>query len=123
MGLVTSDEQPTTTTSITLSWSPLTTQTDDNFTYNIGYITDIQCNNSVITLPDEYTVFGNTTGNSIVVTGLQPGTCYVFGVRVYTSKSKDFGKWTTLYAQTKRRMFQHDTKFMVAYHHYEFCCS
>ena len=82
--LLSSDEQ----LSIVLSW-PAT----DNVTliYEVGYsiwLPDAQqCANggNIDTLPDGYTLFGNTTDSSIVVTGLQPGTCYVFGVRAYSS--------------------------------------
>ena len=92
--MLTFDHQPT---SVTLSWPPLVTQTLDTFTYEIGYITtrtdNTQCTTTtngidVSTLPEGYTLFDNTTGNSTVVTSLQPGTCYMFGVRVYSQQFK-----------------------------------
>ena len=99
-----SDQYIYTKASITLSWPPAITQTNDTFTYEVGYIArpdDAQCSSSsssdINALPDGYTLFGNTTNNSIVVTGLQPGTCYVFGVRVYTNTP---GEWTVILQQT-----------------------
>ena len=97
------DQRPT-TTSVTLLWSPLITQVDDFYRYEVGYIArpgNTQCTDSnYVTLPDGYTLLGNTTGNSIVVTSLQPGTCYLFGVRVYSSLSEVPGGWTLLLQQT-----------------------
>ena len=88
-----SDEQ----LSITLSWSA----TDGALIYEVAYSSwppnaAQQCTNSggVNTLPDGYTLFGNTSDTSIVVTGLQPGTCYVFGVRTYISTFQLPGNWT-----------------------------
>ena len=65
--------------------------------YQVGYSADIQCNDSIDTLPAGYTLFGNTTSNSIVVTGLEPDTCYVFGVRVYLRVS---GEWSVIVLRT-----------------------
>ncbi len=65
--------------------------------YQVGYSADTQCNGSIDTLPAGYTLFGNTTSNSIVVTGLEPGTCYVFGVRVHLVGS---GKWSVIVLRT-----------------------
>ncbi len=62
--------------------------------YQVGYSSDTQCNDSIDTLPAGYTLFGNTTSNSIVVTGLEPDTCYVFGVRVH------LGKWSVIVLRT-----------------------
>ena len=88
-------------TTVTVSWSPLITLTRDTFTYEVGYIArpdDTQCSTDVsddvnVTLPDGFRLFGNTTGSSIAVTSLQPGTCYVFGVRVYSAMSEDVGEF------------------------------
>ena len=55
---------------------------------------------SLTTLPEGYTSFVNTTGSSVVVTGLDSGTCYLFGVRVYSSRSPVPGEWTLLLQQT-----------------------
>ena len=75
-------------------------QTSDMFVYQVGYSADIQCNDSIDTLPAEYTLFGNTTSNSIVVTGLEPDTCYVFGVRVYSMDFGSAGEWNILLHET-----------------------
>ncbi len=64
--------------------------------YQVGYSTDTQCNNSIDTLPAGYTLFDNTTNNSIIVSGLEQGTCYVFGVRVLVGS----GKWSVIVLRT-----------------------
>ncbi len=79
---------------VNLSWHHIIA---DILLYEVGYTAapnDTWCTSDVITLPDVYTVFGNTTNNSMVVTGLESGTCYVFGVRVYYSIES--GEWNTL---------------------------
>ena len=63
---------------------------------------DVQCSNTD-TLPDGYSLFGNTTDTSITVTGLQAGTCYVFGVRAYVPGEKGPGQWTLSVQQTHGR--------------------
>ena len=69
-----------------------------------GYIaqpSNTACTSTIlITLPEGYTSFINTTGSSVVVTGLNYGTCYLFGVRVYFSRSPVPGEWTLLLQQT-----------------------
>ena len=101
--LLSSDEQ----LSIVLSWPA----TDNALIYEVGYsiwLPDAQqCANggNIDTLPDGYTLFGNTTDSSIVVTGLQPGTCYVFGVRAYSSNVLMPGKWTLLFVATDSGIF------------------
>ncbi len=65
--------------------------------YQVGYSAVTQCNDSIDTLPAGYTLFGNTTSNSIVVTGLEPHTCYVFGVRVH---SEELEKWSIVVLRT-----------------------
>ena len=95
---VTSYEQTLTVSVVTLSWSPLVARTDDIFIYEVGYIArpdDTQCTDSN-TLPEGFMLFGNTTGNSIVVTELQPKTCYVFGVRVFFASSHFLEEWIVL---------------------------
>ena len=106
-----SDQLPT-VNSVTLQWSALMSPGGDEYRYEVGYSArpdDTQCTDSVDTLPDGYTLFGNTTGTSIVVTGLEPGTCYVFGVRVYALKTKESGEWTTVLLKTKTSKFCFDT--------------
>ena len=97
-----SDHLPATSINVTLSWSPVVTETNDIFTYEVGYHADkpddTQCSSisDVNTLPDGFTPFSKTNDNSIVIGCLQPGTCYVFGVRVYSSRSELPGRWIFL---------------------------
>ena len=97
-------QQATTRTSVPLSWTPLITQTDDSFTYEVGYIaqpSNTACTSTILsTLPEGYTSFINATSSSVVVTGLDSGTCYLFGVRVYSSRSPIPGEWTLFLQQT-----------------------
>ena len=76
----------------------------DSFTYEVGYIaqtSNTACTGtSLSTLPVGYTSFINTTGSSVVVTGLNSGTCYLFGVRVYSSRSSVPGEWTLMLQQS-----------------------
>ena len=54
-----------------------------------------ECSGDLTTLPDGYTVYlVNTSSDNIEVFGLIPGTCYAFGVRVYTSISDSPGEFT-----------------------------
>ena len=103
-GVTSESHQTTARTSVPLSWTPLITQTDDSFTYEVGYIaqpSNTACTStSLITLSEGYISFINTTGSSVVVTGLDSGTCYLFGVRVYSSRSPVPGEWTLLLQQT-----------------------
>ncbi len=71
------------------------------FVYQVGYSVDTQCNDSIDTLPAGYTLFGNTTSNSTVVTGLEPDTCYVFGVRAHSNRTGNPGEWTVVYNTTQ----------------------
>ena len=72
----------------------------------MGYIAQHTCSNtdctstSLSTLPEGYKSFINTTGSSVVVTGLDSETCYLFGVRVYSSRYPVPGGWTLLLNQT-----------------------
>ena len=72
----------------------------------MGYIaqpSNTDCTSTIIsTLPEGYTSFMNTTNSSVEVTGLDSGTCYLFGVRVYSSRSPRPvpGEWTLLLQQT-----------------------
>ena len=70
----------------------------------MGYISqpsNTVCTGTILsTLPELYTSFINTTGRSVEVTGLNYGTCYLFGVRVYSSRSPVPGEWTLILQQT-----------------------
>ena len=102
-GVTSEGQQTTTRTSVHLSWTPLITQTDDSLTYEVGYIaqpSSTACTSTILTtLPEGYTSSINTSDNSVVVVGLDLGTCYLFGVRVYSSRSVP-GEWTLLLQQT-----------------------
>ena len=106
-GVTSEGLQATTRTSVQLSWTPLITQTDDSLTYEVGYFaqpSNTACaSTSLSTLPEGYTSFINTTNSSVVVTGLDSGTCYLFGVRVYLrvySSRTIPGEWTLIQQQT-----------------------
>ena len=95
-----------TTNAITLSWNPLITLSDELIVYQVGYSVipnDTQCNDTNGTVLSINRVFGNTSSDSIVVTGLEPDTCYVFGVRAH---SINYGEWNTLILKT---IFSSDT--------------
>ena len=87
-----------------MSWTIVITQTDDSLTYEVGYIAqpnNTACTTTILsTLPEQYASFINTTGSSVVVTGLNYGICYLFGVRVYSSRSPVPGEWRLLLQQT-----------------------
>ena len=72
--------------------------TNVSYTYEVAYISrpnNAECSGDLTTLPDGYTVYPvNTSSNNIEVFGLIPGTCYAFGVRVYTSISDSPGGFT-----------------------------
>ncbi len=89
-----------TLTNVTLYWNPLITLSDELVVYQVGYSVipnDTPCIDTNGTVVSINRVFGNTTSDSIVVTGLEPDTCYVFGVRVYSIK---YGEWNTLMLKT-----------------------
>ena len=89
-----------TSNAITLYWNPLITLSDELVVYQVGYSVipnNTQCNDTNGTVLSINIVFGNTTNDSIVVTGLEPDTCYVFGVRAY---SINYGEWNTLILKT-----------------------
>ena len=95
-----------TTNAITLYWNPLITLSDELVVYQVGYSVipnNTQCNDTNGTVLSINRVFGNTTNDSIVVTGLEPDTCYVFGVRAY---SIDYGEWNTLILKTMSKIVQ-----------------
>ena len=88
------------TNAITLYWNPLITLSDELVVYQVGYSvipSDTQCNDANGTVLSINRVFGNTTNDSIVVSGLEPDTCYVFGVRAYAI---NYGQWNTLILKT-----------------------
>ena len=94
----------TSTRFVKLSWQHLTHVANVGYTYEVAYIgrpDNTECSGDLTTLPDGYTVYPeNTSSDNIEVFGLIPGTCYVFGVRVYTSISDDPGEFTVIQGVT-----------------------
>ena len=79
-----------------LSWDVLPNTVVDDYFYEIGFSAtnaDQVCSNvDPSLLPQPYT---NTTISTAEVTGLEDNTCYVFGVRVYSSiRTGQPGNWT-----------------------------
>ena len=78
--------------------------TNVSYTYEVAYISrpdNTECSGELTTLPDGYTVYPvNTSSDNIEVFGLIPGTCYAFGVRVYTSISDSPGEFTVIKGAT-----------------------
>ena len=78
--------------------------TNVSYTYEVAYISrpdNTECSGDLTTLPDGYTVYlVNTSADNIEVFGLMPGTCYIFGVRVYTSISDSPGEFTVKHRTT-----------------------
>ena len=89
---------------VKLSWQPLTDVTDVSYIYEVAYISrpfNTECSGNLTILPDGYTVYPvNTSSDNIEVFGLIPGTCYDFGVRVYTSISNSPGEFTVIMGAT-----------------------
>ena len=80
--------------SVQLSWNPLPAVSIDEFFYEIGFSAIQDCSSvTVSTLPQDYTIFMNTSSSTAVVTGLEPDTCFVFGVRVYSIRTGQPGEW------------------------------
>ena len=79
---------------VQLSWQPVVNLT---FEYEVVYIIDSDCSLNHTILPDDgYTVYYNTTTNTIEVFGLIPDTCYVFGV----TACPDTSNVTIIYGMT-----------------------
>ena len=89
---------------VKLSWQPLISITNISYSYEVPYISrpnNTECSGDLTTLPDGYTVYPvNTSSDNIEVFGLMPGTCYAFGVRVYTSISDSPGEFTVIMGAT-----------------------
>ena len=87
-----------------LSWQSLKNVTNVSYTYEVAYISrpdNTECSGNLTTLPDGYTLYPvNTSSDTIEVFGLIPRTCYVFGVRVYTSISDSPGEFIVIQGAT-----------------------
>ena len=61
----------------------------------------IECTvTDTITFTELYISYLNTTDSSVNVTGLEPSTCYIFGIRVVTVGLGEVGDWTLLVNST-----------------------
>ena len=77
-----------TTTSIILVWEQLKPDVFNvTYEYEVAYSVDPECSGDYVSLPDGYSTlyYPRTSINYIEVVGLMSGTCFVFGVRTYTS--------------------------------------
>ena len=52
------------------------------------------------TFTELYISYLNITDSSVNVIGLEPSTCYIFGIRVYTVGLGEVGEWTLLVNST-----------------------
>ena len=87
----------TSTQFILLSWQPLINYTNVTFEYEVAYSVDSQCTDNSVSLLNGYTVYSpRTTSNSTEIFGLKSGTCYVFGVRAYTSVTDSPGEFSII---------------------------
>ena len=87
-----------TTTSIILGWDPLAHVSNVTYEYEVAYSVDPMCS---VSLPDGYTLYyPKTSNNYIEVVGLMSGTCYVFGVRAYTSVTDSPGEFSLIQGNT-----------------------
>ena len=71
------------------------------YTYEVAFIlsTDRECSSTNInTLPDGYTSYRNTTETHIEIIELESNTCYIFGVRLYSTVP---GDWNILVERTE----------------------
>ena len=75
---------------------------DVSYQYEVVYKhipDDKECSGSVDTdILQDYTVYMNTSSSQVNVNHLMSDTCYIFGVRVYTSVSSTPGEFTLVQA-------------------------
>ena len=68
--------------------------------FNIS--SDRECSStSMTTLTDGYISYINTTETEIIIRELESNTCYIFGVRIYSSYSTVPGDWNILVENTE----------------------
>ena len=92
------------TTSVQISWEAIISNNDITYTYEVAFIvsTDTECSSSnVNTLPDGYTSYLNTSDTEIEIIELEADTCYIFGVRIYSTYSTVPGDWNILVERTE----------------------
>ena len=88
-------------TSVQLSWEAISTNNEIIYTYEVAFIlsTKRECSSTnVNTLPDGYTSYRNTTETHIEIIELESNTCYIFGVRLYSTVP---GDWNILVERTE----------------------
>ena len=73
--------------------------------YEVAYAVhpqgSIECTvTDTTTFTELYISYLNTTDSSVNVTGLEPSTCYIFGIRVHTVGLVDVGEWILLVNST-----------------------
>ena len=91
-------------TSVQLSWEAIISNDDITYTYEVAFIvsTDTECSSTnVNTLPDGYTSYLNTSDTEIEIIELEADTCYIFGVRAYSSRSTVPGDWNIIVERTE----------------------
>ena len=83
-------------------WQPLTNVSNVSYEYEVAYSVDPECSGDhVISLPDGYTLYYPRISNHYIeVVGLVSGTCYVFGVRAYTSVTDSPGEFSLIQGNT-----------------------
>ena len=92
------------TTSVELFWEAIISNNDITYTYEVAFIvsTDTECSSSnVNTLPDGYTSYLNTSDTEIDIIELEADTCYIFGVRIYSTYSTVPGDWNIIVEGTE----------------------
>ena len=63
---------------------------------------DRECSSTnTTTLTDGYISYNNTTETEIIIRELESNTCYIFGVRIYSSYSTVPGDWNILVEKTE----------------------
>ena len=88
-------------TSLLLSWEPLTNVSNVTYEYEVAYSVDPECSGDHFSIPDGYTLYYRRTSNHYIeVVGLMSGTCYVFGVRAYTSVTNSPGEFSLIQGNT-----------------------
>ena len=88
--------------SFQLTW---TASSNNMIQYEVAYTVhpqgSIECTvTDTTTFTELYISYLNTTDPSVNVTGLEPSTCYIFGIRVVTVRLGEVGEWTLLVNST-----------------------
>ena len=90
-----------TANSVYVLWEPLIPVSDVSYEYEVAYSVDPECSSDPVSLPDGYTLYYPRTSNQYIeVVGLMSGTCYVFGVRAYTSVTDSPGEFSLIQGNT-----------------------